>query len=81
MTTPTPPAAPAVPDGPQHAAPHGLAGEIEHLVQAAETRIVAEVRALATPARLKELAGLTRDLASGARQAPEVLAWLAAHGL
>jgi hypothetical protein len=56
-------------------------GEIERGMDRISARMIAEVRALVTPARLQELATLTRELAAGAREAPEVLAWLTAHGL
>jgi hypothetical protein len=81
MTTPNPPSGQAVPTGPEHAAPHGVMGEIERGMDRIAARMIAEVRAVVTPARLQELALLTRELAAGAREAPEVLAWLAAHGL
>lgn len=81
MTTPNPPAGQAVPTGPEHAAPHGVMGEIERGMDRIGERLIAELRAVVTPARLQELALLTRELAAGAREAPEVLAWLAPHGL
>lgn len=81
MTTPNPPAGQAAPTGPHHAAPHGVTGEIEQVMERIGAGLIAEVRALCTPARLQELATLTRELAAGAKEAPEVLAWLAVHGL
>jgi hypothetical protein len=56
-------------------------GEIERGMDRISARMIAEVRALVTPARLQELATLTRELAAGAKDAPEVLAWLTVHGL
>ena len=85
MTTPNPPSGQAIPTeyardipaGPQHAAPRGLRGELQIL----EDRVVGEIRALCTPARLQELAGLCREVAAGSRDAAELVAWLGAHGL
>ena len=89
MTTPNPPSGQAVPTefardipaGPQHAAPHGLLGDITREVDRMGARLIDEVRALCTPARLQELATLTRELAVGTKDAGEVIAWLGAHGL
>lgn len=79
MTTPNPPSGQAIPTAhhAEHASPHGLDGELEHFAD----RIITEVRALCTPARLQELATLTRELAAGATDGAEVIAWLAARGL
>ena len=79
MTTPNPPSGQAVTtdDTPRHAAPRGLRAELDRI----RDEVIAEVRALCTPARLQELATLTRELAVGTRDAGEVIAWLGAHGL
>jgi hypothetical protein len=79
VSTPNPPAGQAIPTShhAEHAAPHGLDGELEWFAD----RIITEVRALCTPQRLQELATLTRELAAGARDGAEVIAWLAARGL
>lgn len=80
MTTPNPPsgqALPTEPHAPGHAAPHGWRADLE----AFEARILAAIREAGTPGRLQELAGLCREVAAGARDAGELVAWLGAHGL
>ena len=80
MTTP-PEYARDVAASPQHAAPHGLLGDITREVDRMGAALIDEVRALCTPARLQELATLTRELAVGTKDGAEVIAWLGAHGL
>ena len=84
MTTPVPGASepvPSEPHAPEHAAPHGVLSEIEQVMGRIAADLIAEVRAALTPARLKELAGLCREVAAGSRDAADLVTWLSSHGL